>query len=47
VVPSWAVTTVRMIFAPTARAPVKAVFPVDPRYCTKDALLSLLVGVTV
>ena len=32
VVPSWAVTTVRMTLGPTASAPVKTVVPVAPRY---------------
>ena len=32
VVPSWAVTTIRMMLGPTASAPVNAVVPVDPRY---------------
>jgi hypothetical protein len=32
VVPSRAVTTVRIIFAPRPRAPVKAVVPVAPKY---------------
>ena len=32
VVPSWAVTTMRITFAPTLKAPVKLVIPVDPKY---------------
>ena len=44
--PSEAVITVRITFAPTLRAPVKAVVPVAPKYLTTLALLSLFVGVT-
>ena len=36
-----------MMFAPTAIAPVKLIAPVAPRYRTKLAPASVLVGVTV
>ena len=38
VLSSWAVTSVRITLDPTAIAPVKAVVPVAPMYCTVVAL---------
>jgi hypothetical protein len=46
-VPSGAVTTVRITFLPLPKFPLKGVVPVAPKYWTTLAVLAVFVSVTV